>query len=297
MDVFKKVLNVFGIILGVIFSFALIASLIVAPVLSGATIFFKTENLKKMVNEIDFATIVADSMGGMSEEDAEMMDILFEEGIMDELMVLYVEDLFAALDGGSTTKKLTAETVLDIFEKHMDVFVDMTKAQMDEEMLQYITDQDIEDILLDTLPEEAESIVLSVPSLQDMGLDADTLHVIGMFRDGLVATVGILLISVFAVIVLLCQVPRFKSFMWLGVDFILGGGLTLVIAMGFELLLKTAMSAIPFGNEIIDPMVEIFAGSMKKGAVIELVLAVVFIVIFIVGRMALKKKANNVQAI
>ncbi|MBQ9122876.1 MAG: hypothetical protein IJY10_05215 [Lachnospiraceae bacterium] len=295
MDAFKKVLNVFGIIFGVIFSFALIGSLVVAPALSGANNFFKTENLKKMVNEIDFSVIVADTMGGMSDEDSEMMDILFEEGIMDEFLELYVEDLFAALDGDSATKKLTAESVQEIFENHMDVFVNMTKAQMDEETLQYVTDQEIEDIVRESLAEEAEGMAQSFPSLQDMGLDAETLNVIGMFRDGLVATVGIVLVSVFAVIVLICQFPRFKSFMWLGVDFILGGGLTLVLAMGFEVLLKAVMVEIEFGNEILDPMVEMFAGSMKTGAFIELGLAVVFIIIFVVGRMMLKKKANGLQ--
>lgn len=295
MDAFKKVLNVFGIIFGVIFSFALIGSLVVAPALSGANNFFKTENLKKMVNEIDFSVIVADTMGGMSDEDSEMMDVLFEEGIMDEFLELYVEDLFAALDGDSATKKLTAESVQEIFENHMDVFVNMTKAQMDEETLQYVTDQEIEDMLRESLAEEAEGMAQSFPSLQDMGLDAETLNVIGMFRDGLVATVGIVLVSVFAVIVLICQFPRFKSFMWLGVDFILGGGLTLVLAMGFEVLLKAVMVEIEFGNEILDPMVEMFAGSMKTGAFIELGLAVVFIIIFVVGRMMLKKKANGPQ--
>lgn len=295
MDAFKKVLNVFGIIFGVIFSFALIGSLVVAPALSGANNFFKTENLKKMVNEIDFSVIVADTMGGMSDEDSEMMDVLFEEGIMDEFLELYVEDLFAALDGDSATKKLTAESVQEIFENHMDVFVNMTKAQMDEETLQYVTDQEIEDMLREGLAEEAEGMAQSFPSLQDMGLDAETLNVIGMFRDGLVATVGIVLVSVFAVIVLICQFPRFKSFMWLGVDFILGGGLTLVLAMGFEVLLKAVMVEIEFGNEILDPMVETFAGSMKMGALVELGLAVIFIVIFIVGRMMLKKKASSAQ--
>lgn len=295
MDAFKKVLNVFGIIFGVIFSFALIGSLVVAPALSGANNFFKTENLKKMVNEIDFSVIVADTMGGMSDEDSEMMDVLFEEGIMDEFLELYVEDLFAALDGDSATKKLTAESVQEIFENHMDVFVNMTKAQMDEETLQYVTDQEIEDMLRESLAEEAEGMAQSFPSLQDMGLDAETLNVIGMFRDGLVATVGIVLVSVFAVIVLICQFPRFKSFMWLGVDFILGGGLTLVLAMGFEVLLKAVMVEIEFGNEILDPMVEMFAGSMETGAFIELGLAVVFIIIFVVGRMMLKKKANGPQ--
>ena len=295
MDAFKKVLNVFGIIFGVIFSFALIGSLVVAPALSGANNFFKTENLKKMVNEIDFSVIVADTMGGMSDEDSEMMDVLFEEGIMDEFLELYVEDLFAALDGDSATRKLTAESVLEIFENHMDVFVNMTKAQMDEETLQYVTDQEIEDMLRESLAEEAEGMAQSFPSLQDMGLNAEALNVIGMFRDGLVATVGIVLVSVFAVIVLICQFPRFKSFMWLGVDFILGGGLTLVLAMGFEVLLKAVMVEIEFGNEILDPMVEMFAGSMKTGAFIELGLAVVFIIIFVVGRMMLKKKANAPQ--
>ncbi|MBQ7360248.1 MAG: hypothetical protein IJW63_09150 [Lachnospiraceae bacterium] len=295
MDAFKKVLNVFGIILGVIFSFALIGSLVVAPALSGANNFFKTENLQAVVSEIDFAAIVKDSMDEMPAEEAEMMTLLFEEGIMDEFINLYVEDLFAELDGEPTAKKLNVEAVMKIFENHMDVFVDMAKAEMDEETLQYVTDEEIEELLRESLQQEAQGMVDSFPSLYDMGLDDETLNVMGMFRDGLVATVGIVLVAVFAVIVFVCQFPRFKSFMWLGVDFILGGGLTFVVAASLEAIFKVAAASIPFGNMIMDPIVGTFASAMKMGALVELVLAVVFIVIFIVGRILLKKKTNNTQ--
>ncbi len=294
MDAFRKVLNVFGIILAVIFSFALVVSLAVAPALSGANNFFKTENLQAMVNSIDFSALVEDSLDS---EESEMMDVLFEEGIMEEFINLYVEDLFAELDGASAAKKLTAEAVVQIFEKHMDVFVNMAKAEMDEETLQYVSEEEIKEKLRESLQAQAQGMVDSFPNLYEMGLDEETLNVIGMFRDGLVATVGIVLVSVFAVIVWVCQFPRFKSFMWLGVDFILGGGLTLVLAMGFEAIFKTVLAEIPMGNNIMDPMVGTFAGSMKMGALIELGLAVVFIVIFIVGRMMLKKKASNAQLV
>ena len=81
--------------------------------------------------------------------------------------------------------------------------------------------------------------------------------------------------------------------MWLGVDFFIGGGLTLVIATSLQAIMKIAMASIPFGNEIMDPVVGTFAGAMKTGALIELGLAVLFIVIFIVGRVILKKKAAS----
>jgi hypothetical protein len=93
MNGLKKVFNVFGIILCVIFSIPLICSLIAAPILSGACDFVQTENLKKIVNEIDMEAIAMDSLGASSAEDAEMMDLLFKEGIMDEIIELYVEDV------------------------------------------------------------------------------------------------------------------------------------------------------------------------------------------------------------
>lgn len=290
MDAFKKVLNVFGIILGVIFSFALIGSLAVAPALSGANNFFKTENLKTMVNSIDFAAMVE---GTMSAEESEMMTLLFEEGIMDEFISLYVEDLFAELDGNPAAKKLTGETAMQIFENHMDVFVELAKSEMDEETLQYVSDEEIAAKLRETLQQEAQGMVDSFPTLSEMGLDAETLNIMGMFRDGLVATVGFVLVAVFAVIVFICQFPRFKSFMWLGVDFILGGGLSFVVAVGLETVLKMAFAEIPLGNDVLNPFISAFTGTMKTGALIELGLAVVFIVIFIVGRVMLKKRATE----
>ena len=292
MDVVKKVLNVFGIIFGVIFSCALVLSLVVTPALSGATKFFKTENLRKIVTEIDFAALVQDSMESTSAEETEMIDLLFEEGIMDEFLGLYVEDLFAELDGDPGAKKLTAETATAIFADHIDVFVEMAKAQMDEETLQYVSDQEIADMLKENLAAEAQGMVDSFPSLYDLGLDEETLNVMGIFRDGLVGIVGIVMVAIFAIIVFICQFPRFKSFMWLGVDFLIGGGLAFVVASSLEAIFKIAAASIPFGNMIMDPIVGTFAGAMKTGALIELGLAVLFIVIFIVGRVLLKKKVT-----
>lgn len=291
MDVLKKVFNVFGIILCVIFSIPLICSLVAAPILSGACDFVQTENLKKIVNEIDMEAIAMDSLGASSAEDAEMMDILFKEGIMDEILDLYVEDVFAELDDTPAPKKLTGEAVMAIFEKHMDTFVAITKAQLDEETLQLVTDADIADLLRDSFKESSQGMADSMPTLSELGITDEALETMSVLRDGLVSTVGIVTVAVFAVIILLCQVPRFKSFMWLGVDFVIGGGLTLVIATSLQAIMKIAMASVPFGNEIMDPIVGTFAGVMKTGALIELGLAVLFIVIFIVGRLILKRKA------
>ena len=107
MDVLKKVFNVFGIILCVIFSIPLICSLVVAPVLSGACDFVQTENLKKIVNEIDMEAIAMDSLGAGSAEEAEMMDTFFKEGIMDEILDLYVEDVIS----GRTSLDLSSDNV------------------------------------------------------------------------------------------------------------------------------------------------------------------------------------------
>ena len=287
----KKVLNVFGIILGVFFSVALIISLSVTPVLSGATNFFKTDNLQKMVNTIDFADILTESMGEMSDAETQMLDTFLETGVVEELVNLYIEDLLAELDGNPTAKKLTPDAVLRILDKHMDMLVQMTKSQMDAETLQYVTDADIEGMLRQGLEQESSSLIASFPSLQDIGIDEEVLDMVRILRDGFVLKVGIALVVVFALIVFVCQFPRFKSFMWLGVDFVLGGGLTLVIAVCFDLILKAAMVSMPLGADILNPMVEVFTGSMKIGALIELGLAVLFIVIFVVGRKLLKKKA------
>jgi len=291
MDVLKKVLNVFGIIFGVIFSFALIGALVVAPVLSGACEFVQTDNLKKIVSEMDMKAIMMDSMVGSSAEDAELMNVLFEDGLMDEIMDLYIEDLFTELDGGTVAKKLTGESVTVIMENHMDTFVELTKSQLDEQTLQLVSDEEIADMLRESLGETAQEMVDSFPTIYDMGLDEETLNTIGVLRDGLVGTVGIVLVAILAVIVFICQFPRFKSFMWLGVDFIIGGGLTLVLATSLELILKAALASIPLGTAIMNPVVETFAAAMKKGALVELGLAVLFVVIFIVGRVILKKKA------
>ena len=109
-----------------------------------------------------------------SAEEAEMMDILFKEGIMDEILDLYVEDVFSALDKAPAAKKLTGDAVMAIFEKHMDTFVEMTKAQLDEATLQLVTDEDIADMLRESFKESAQGMADSMPSISELGITEET---------------------------------------------------------------------------------------------------------------------------
>lgn len=157
---------------------------------------------------------------------------LLEDGMMQEFIELYVDDLFAQLEGSNQSKKLT----------------------------------------------KAAGIADSFPSLSEMGIDREALQTIGWFRDSLDTIVGLALVAVFAVIVWVCRFPRFKSFMWLGADFAFGEVATFLSTLAINAILGIAESAL-----------EVLTGTMKMGALMEFVFAVVFIVIFIVGRKVLKK--------
>lgn len=290
MNGLKKVFNVFGIILAVVFSVPLIASLIAAPVLSGVNEFTKIENLKKIVDEIDFETLAGEAMGASGLADAELQ-LFLEEGILGEILDLYVEDVLAALDSTSATKKLTGDAVMVILENHMDAFVAYAKSQLDEETLAVVTDEMIAQMLREDLGEVAQSMADSMPSIDQLGIPAEVIEVMELFRAGTVTLASTVLVAVLAFVVFLCQAPRFKSFMWLGIDFLIGGGLAFVVSTMMSVFLQIMTAYVPVDGSVLNPVVGVFAAPIKKGALIELGLAVLFIVIFIVGRLILKKKA------
>ena len=132
MEAFKKVMNVFGIIAAGILSIFLVVSLVAVPVISAATSFFEARNIKKVLSGIDYSQMI---MGEMSSGESaeltiagnELMQQLMDTEMMEDIIQLCVDNVFAVMDGESGVEKFTAVDIQMIGEEHLDELAEILK--------------------------------------------------------------------------------------------------------------------------------------------------------------------------
>jgi hypothetical protein len=152
-----------------------------------------------------------------------------------------------------------------------------------EEILDAITDSAIE--------EYSVEIVEILPTADDLGLSPEVLNIMMNFRNGTYFWTVFGVSALFTLLVMICQVKRFKGFMWIGVDYLVATVFTLISSFGIKVLdLQVIMDLDPASKPIFTTLSEIISSDMLKGAGIEALLGIVFIVVFIVGRKLLKKR-------
>ena len=287
----KTVFNVFGIIGASILSIFLVISLVTTPVVSAAGSFFKTENIQEIFSSIDYSKMITSEMDLDEEEEmqAQLIEDIMDSKMMEEILELTVDNLFDVMEGKSTKNRLTAKEVQTVAEKHMDEITSILKKHFagDEE----IPEEYIDELADEMIGELSASFAEMLPTTEEMGLDRQTVSIISGMRNGTYFWTAFAIAAVLTVLVMLCQVMRFKGFMWISVDYYVAAAGTLVLAT----LIKSLDFARIMDNDlmsvsIISSIISMVSGQMFKGALILLALGILFTVIFVVGRKSLKKK-------
>ena len=123
------------------------------------------------------------------------------------------------------------------------------------------------------------------------GVTARKENIMMNFRNGTYFWTAFAITATLSLLVMLCQVMRFKGFMWIGVDYLVAAVFTLISSFGIKALdLQVIMDLDAASKPIFTTLSGIISSDMLKGAGIETLLGVVFIVVFIVGRKLLKKR-------
>ena len=289
MKAFKIVMNVLGIIGASILSIFLVIALTITPVVWAATSFLQGDGIYKILSSVDYSEIITSEIDiNSATTEGEIVNKLMESEMMEEVVELCTDNIFATVDGDEDAY-VTPDDIEDIARDHEDELKEIIK--------EYVGDsipltEEILDEMTDSLIEEySVEIAKTLPTADDLGLSPEVLNIMMNFRNGTYFWTAFAITATLSLLVMLCQVMRFKGFMWIGVDYLVAAVFTLISSFGIKALdLQVIMDLDATSKPIFTTLSGIISSDMLKGAGIETLLGVVFIVVFIVGRKLLKKR-------
>ena len=297
MKVLKFVGNLIGVLLSIVVSVALLVSLIAAPVLSGVTKLVQSNTLLSVIQSIDLspfdsedpttpATPIVPELPIVSEH-AWAADLL-ETELAEKLVNMYMDDFLSVSMGGPTS--LTVESMKTLVMEHMHEVLPIVRRAVTESGEEMI-DQEIEDAILSFIDESGQELIDSLPTHEDLNIGEDVTLALSFLRSNILRTGVTILVIVFSILILIFRFPRFKGFMWLAVVYILGTLFSMGTGAGMSALLPgLILTEEPILAGALTPVLAVLAKTCYIGGAIMLVLAVAFILIFAIGRNALKKK-------
>lgn len=297
MNAVKKVFNVLGILVSIVLSLILAVVLLVTPLLSAATNLVQTDTLHGMIRQVDFTQLLPDGTGD------EMTDAILQTKFADDLVQLYVDDILSALDG-SNQHNLTNQTLTELAETHMDELIPIFRPYVLEQVQQSVevpdgisvnwdellTDEVISSAVTQYLSENGEYLLSSLPTPKDLGIDQNVAAALAAVRGGALHTANIVLAAVLTVLILLCRWVRFKGFMWAGVVYILFGAIDLAYSFGLKDFNFSVMFAdVPELAGLVPILLSSLIPPLVRTSAVIAALGLLFVVIFVVGRVILKK--------
>ncbi|MBQ8813189.1 MAG: hypothetical protein IJZ85_01645 [Lachnospiraceae bacterium] len=300
MKALKVIANIFGVLIALVLSLILTVFLIASPVISAATSFMQSDTLRKVVKNIDYTEMVManeELAASLSESgiDGAMLESLLDTEMVEEILTVYVDSVFAVLEGEADRITLTEETINKIIQEHIDELLPIVKAYIGD---QYpITDEMLKPMVSEMMEDYAGDIVLMLPDADDLGLDAEMIELISLTRNGTVLIGVVAVAAVLSLLILLCRFVRFKGFMWLGVEYLLSAAVTLLAAFGMGSATKAMLVSAAPGSEVIaEPILAVVSAELLKGGGVLAGLAVLFILIFALGRVMLKKRRERLES-
>ncbi len=310
MKALKVILNVFGIFFAVIFSIALTLVLLAAPIVSSASSFLQTETMHNVMKEIDYQEIImsnADVSATLAEQglDAETVEAIVASEAVAEVMDLYLEDIFAAIEEKTGEKNLTSEAIKTIAYEHMDEIVEIAKDYKDP--AETVTDAEIRSQISQVVEEYAEEVVELFPAATDLGLvENDTMtedeviatEVVKNLKSGSAVLFMVLVAVVLSVFIVLCRIKRLKGFLWLGVVFSQAAFFAFVAAgvMGSSGLTQL-IPAEGFIVNLIDSVFSVLSGQLLVKGILLLAIGLLSTAIFVVGRILWGRTKTKTDAL
>lgn len=294
MKIVKGIANILGILAALILSLPLTVMLLATPFVSAGSSFLQTESLQRVVDQLDFSELLRDSLEGETLE-GELLDELMETKFMEEVLALYVEDFFLALDGEGGQKHLTPDTFSQLLREHIDVLLPIMKGYIGINIP--LPEKELASLVLSMLEAEAEDIIGMLPTMEDLGLDESVILAVKYLRQGTVLKAFIGAAVVLSIFIALCRCVGFKGFLWLGVVYFFSAlivCITALLARNFGAVLLN--ESVPEAEVVLESVLEVFTTEVLKGAGVLAGLAIGFILVFVLGRKIHKKENSVVKA-
>ena len=303
----KKVLNFFGIVLAVLFSLALIPTLILNPVWRGVSDLMEPEFLQgvvgEMMEEIDLSELALqdpDLMQTITDSGltAEAAEAVLSSQFMKDLLELAGKDLTLVLEGNFTAASLTEAELLGIVTDNLDELVSIARLTAPEEFSS-LTDDQLAQFLLQAIQEQLPTlqseIVQAFSGLQEDLHNDEVAAAFELISGPLVPTVLLVAALVLALLIFLCRWPHQEGLLWLGIDSAIAALPVLAMAISLKGSQLAQMLAQTAGlPNVFGPALRRMGNTTLIGGSILLVIAVLFIAGFIILRdRRMKRQATH----
>ena len=289
MKVLKVLCNIFGILAATFLSFFLFMTLLATPIASTAASILNSDGLYKAVKTIDFAQFFAQT--GQTQQNqlhGEIFNDLMQTELVKDIITLYTDNLFQALEENNKDVALTATDISDLAKKHLDELLPIVKTKVGMEIP--LSDNELQHYAEQYIEELAPEIASMLPTLHDLIIEPSVLTALHNLYSGKFVKTLLFVIGILSFLVLLCRFPRFKGFMWLGITYLFSGILLFLFAFTIKTTgISLFTELIPISKIIVTPFFAGLTSGVFKGAGILFALAATFIVIFILGRKHLPK--------
>ena len=292
----KKVLNFFGIVLAVLFSLALIPTLILNPVWRGVSGLLQPSVLEELttsiVEEIDLSQISLDSPElAQSLEDAgispEAAQALLSSQTAKDIISLLGSDLTQVLQGSFTTSALTEAEMTRVINENRAELIQILRLMMPDETAA-LTDDQINQHLDSVVAQEV------LPLLGDVNqafLDMQTeLHgemamAFELATGPMIPTALLVGALILAVLIFLCRWPHQEGLLWLGID----SAIAALPVLGMAFSLKGAQLSQTLAQstglpDVFGPVLRRMGNTTLIGGIILAAIAVVMVAGFILLR-------------
>ena len=302
MKAVKIILNIFGILLAVILSIVLFASLIATPVVSAATKLISPNTINQVIDEMDFEAILENSIPEESESaiPKEVISKVFETQAAKDFITLYTSEISAAFKG-DVTEGITADQIKQIFNDNIDEITDIMYQYVPEG--ENITKEELKTNLTQELDVLSDDIAKQLPDVNQLigeGNDNELMQTASLIFSGTILNACIFACVILSALIYALRFPRFKGFMWLGVVYLLA---TLsVLAIGIAGASVSSVSALLLESipaemlGIVTPIISVIFSKITNGGLALLGLAALFIAAFILCRIFIVKKKKAAKA-
>jgi len=284
MNVLKVIFNIFGILAASLLSLILFATLFTTPIISTAASFLNSDTLYKIVKTIDYIQFIPKTDNPQQNQlQAEIINELIDTKFVEDIITMYTDNLFHALEENNTDVALTAADISAVANKHFDELLPIFKARIGIDLP--LSDSEIQQYAKQYIDELAPEIASMFPTLSDLNIEPSVLTALHNLYSGIVVKSFLFVIGILSFLVLLCRFPRFKGFMWLGITYLCAAAFLFLLTFTVKTTgISLFTELIPISSIIVKPFFAALTAEVFKGAGIIFALAAGFIFIFIFGR-------------
>ena len=297
-----KVLHYAAIAVSVILSFVLIAFCVIVPLYYSVTVFTKPETVVKLVQGIDYKTVIETNeylvetveQIGMSPE---QVDTAIKSEEANKILGVYADDAMEILMALPTDKKLDANTLKTIVDDNIDKVLDVAEQELKTPVNKEVIKQQVNTVFV-THTETVEKVI---PVIEPVRVIIETVKESKLLMHTLkpqFIIISLVLLVLTAVLIGLLRYRKLNGLIWLSVDFFLASIalLLLIIFSKNTFVLGVAEKISNFDTEVLISTINLSISRLNTGFAVFVALFLSLFVAFIVYTVIRLKRAKRKAA-